>query len=107
MLLRYALANSTPGVNAINDVRTLVNQWIHFRIDVLWKDDTTGYIKTSMKLPGQSTYTLVDNKTNYRSYYASGIAGQQGYIKWGTYNTSQNTTRIAYHDDIRIIKLPL
>jgi hypothetical protein len=107
MRLRFATANNVPGVDIIPDVRSYVNQWIHFRIDVLWKNDTTGYMKTYIKLPGQSAYFMVDNKTNYRSYYASGSAGQHGYIKWGLYVAPENVTRIAYHDDIRIIKLPI
>ncbi|MNI73952.1 hypothetical protein D3C73_1300000 [compost metagenome] len=60
-----------------------------------------------MKLPGESDYTLKDNKTNYLTYNSSGASGQIGYIKWGLYIVPANSTRIAYHDDIRIIKLPL
>ncbi|WP_017259835.1 heparin lyase I family protein [Pedobacter arcticus] len=107
MLLRFSVANKKPNVTVIEDVRSYVNKWIHFRIDVLWKDDNTGYMKTYMKLPEQLDYVLVDDKTNYHSYYASGNSGQHGYIKWGLYITPKNITRIAYHDDIRIIKLPL
>ena len=107
MRLRFAIANNVPNTIIIPDVRSYVNKWIHFRIDVLWKNDNTGYMKTYMKLPSQRDYTLVDNKTNYHSYYASGSSGQHGYIKWGLYVTPKDVTRIIYHDDIRIIKLPL
>jgi hypothetical protein len=107
MRLRFATANTVPMVDIIPDLRPYVNKWIHFRIDVLWKNDATGYIKTSLKLPGQSTYEMIDHKTNYHTYYASDKPGQHGYIKWGLYVAPEHSTRVAYHDDIRIIKLPL
>jgi hypothetical protein len=92
---------------SVNDILTnfqpYVNQWIQFRIDVLWANTATGYMNTYMKLPGQSDYVLVDQKTNYLTYTGTGT--EFGYIKWGLYVAPPNTTRIAYHDDIRIISL--
>jgi hypothetical protein len=107
MRLRFATENSVPMVDIIPDVRPYVNKWIHMRIDVLWKNDATGYIKTYLKLPDQTTYVLVDHKANYQTYISSGKPGQHGYIKWGLYVAPEHSTRVAYHDDIRIIKLPL
>lgn len=103
--LRFASANNVPTVDILADVRPYVNQWIHFRVDVKWANTATGYMKTYMKLPGQNDYALVDNKTNYLTYNDNNTAGQHGYIKWGLYIAPANITRIAYHDDIRIINL--
>ncbi|WP_316823839.1 heparin lyase I family protein [Pedobacter miscanthi] len=105
MRLRYEGSSSIKDI--IPDLRLYVNQWMHFRVDVLWKDDATGYMRTYMKLPGQSAYVLVDEKTNYRTFAGDVKVGNLGYIKWGVYGTQTGLTRIAYHDDIRIIKLPL
>lgn len=105
MRLRYEGSSSIK--NIIPDLRPYVNQWMHFRVDVLWADGPTGYMRTYMKLPGQNDYTLVDEKTNYRTFAGNVNIGNIGYIKWGVYGTQAGLTRIAYHDNIRIIKLPL
>ncbi|WP_412850769.1 heparin lyase I family protein [Chryseobacterium sp. PMSZPI] len=105
MRLRFALDNDVPPVDIISDIRPYINQWIHFRIDVKWADTATGYMKTYMKLPDQNNYVLVDDKTNYITFNKGAVGGDHGYIKWGIYVTPPNTTRIAYHDDIKIIYL--
>lgn len=105
--LRYALSTGFGTKDILADVRPYVNQWIHFRIDVLWSDGNTGYMKTYMKLPGQSDYVKVDERLNYKTFDGNVSIGNVGYIKWGLYASNQGLTRIAYHDDIRIIKLPL
>lgn len=105
MRLRYEGSSSIKDI--ITNFKPYVNQWMDFRIDVLWKDDNTGYMRTYMKLPGQSNYTLVDEKTNYRTFAGDVSLGNIGYIKWGLYVTQEDLTRIAYHDNIRIVKLPL
>lgn len=105
MRLRYEGSSSIK--NIIPDLRPYVNQWMHFRVDVLWADGPTGYMRTYMKLLGQNDYTLVDEKTNYRTFAGNVNIGNIGYIKWGVYGTQTGLTRIAYHDNIRIIKLPL
>lgn len=105
MRLRYE--GSTSIKDIIPDLRPYVNQWLDFRVDVLWADGPTGYMRTYMKLPGQSDYVLVDEKTNYRTFAGNVSIGNLGYIKWGVYGTQEGLTRIAYHDNIRIIKLPL
>lgn len=105
MRLRYEASSSIKDI--IPDLRLYVNQWMHFRVDVLWADGPTGYMRTYMKLPGQSDYVLVDEKTNYRTFAGDVTIGNLGYIKWGVYGTQTGLTRIAYHDNIRIIKLPL
>jgi hypothetical protein len=61
-------------------------------------------MKTYMKLPGQGSYALVDEKTNYRTYPGDGLGGQHGY-KMGIYVTPPDLTRVAYHDDIKVIYL--
>ena len=105
MRLRYE--GSTSIKDIITDLRPYVNQWLNFRVDVQWADNNTGYMKTYMKLPGQSSYILVDEKTNYTTFAGNVSIGNVGYIKWGVYVTQAPLTRIAYHDNIRIIKLPL
>ncbi|WP_231424871.1 MULTISPECIES: heparin lyase I family protein [Pedobacter] len=105
MRLRYE--GSTSIKDIITDLRPYVNQWLNFRVDVLWADNNTGYMKTYMKLPGQSSYILVDEKINYSTFAGNVSIGNVGYIKWGAYVTQAPLTRIAYHDNIRIIKLPL
>ncbi|NQX38791.1 Polysaccharide lyase [Pedobacter steynii] len=105
MRLRYEGSSSIKDI--IPNLQLYVNQWMHFRVDVLWADSATGYMRTYMKLPGQSNYVLVDEKTNYRTFAGNVAVGNLGYIKWGVYGTQEGLTRIAYHDNIRIIKLPL
>ncbi|RQO69401.1 hypothetical protein DBR43_15050 [Pedobacter sp. KBW06] len=105
MRLRYTGSSSIKDI--IPNLQLYKNQWMHFRVDVLWADNATGYMKTYMKLPGQSSYVLVDEKNNYRTFDGNVAVGNKGYIKWGVYVTQEGLTRIAYHDNIRIIKLPL
>lgn len=64
-------------------------------------------MRAYMKRPTQSNYTLVNEKTNYRTFAGDVNVGNVGYIKWGAYVTQTGLTRIVYHDNIRIIKLPL
>jgi len=87
------------------DLHPYVNQWIQFRIDVLWTTSATGYMITYMKLPGQANFQEVDRKTNYATFTGDVSAGNLGYIKWGLYVVPTNSTRTVYHDDIRIINL--
>ncbi|WP_017259818.1 heparin lyase I family protein [Pedobacter arcticus] len=103
----------------LDDFTPYINKWIHFRIDVEWATKNNGYLKIYIKPEGASTFNLVLNKTNYATYTGTPAAlpGQHGYIKWGVYRevghdnngnviTSDNVlTRIAYHDNIRIIRL--
>lgn len=105
IVLRFDQTNNQPNVTILPGAQQYVNQWLHFRVDVLWSQTATGYMKTYMKLPGESSYTLKDSKTNYKTYTANALNGQHGYIKWGLYIIPTNTTRVVYHDDIRIIGL--
>lgn len=105
--------------NLITDYRPYINQWIKFRIEVKWAMDNTGYMKIYTKLPNQSDYNLVLERKKIVTFTGNPAIGNVGYLKWGVYReagkdangnavTSDNIlTRIAYHDDIRIIKLPL
>lgn len=117
MTKRNAIAFRAPNNNyqktVIADFRNYINQWIDFRIDVLWQDGPTGYYKVSYRLPGQTDYTLVVNETNFHTFLPDNPAATSGYLKWGLYRPGQSLanndvpTRIIYHDDIRVIKLPL
>tara|TARA_R110001592_G_scaffold363328_1_gene684161 strand:+ start:29897 stop:30958 length:1062 start_codon:yes stop_codon:yes gene_type:complete len=95
----------------IKDIRPYINQWIDFRIDVLWTKNSTGYIKYYIRFPGDELYTLVRSVENVITYYGTAAGGQRGYFKWGVYreaNSSSTDTpvsRIAYHDNIKLFKL--
>lgn len=109
--------NTTNQDELIADFTPYVNKWIHFRIDVKWASDNTGYLKIYVKPEGTTGYTQVLNRANYATYTGTGLSGQHGYIKWGVYReagydtngnvitTDNALTRIAYHDNIKIIKL--
>lgn len=102
--LRYNdAASGVTTKDILADLRPYVNQWIHFRIDVKWSLDATGYMKTYMKLPGQADFEMADEKLNYITFPGSG--NNIGYIKWGVYVVPPDITRVVYHDDIRIIEL--
>ncbi|MCH5719309.1 heparin lyase I family protein [Niabella hibiscisoli] len=103
--LRLRYVNSSKVYNFLADVRPYYNQWIHFRIDAKWTLDATGYIKTYMKLPGQSDFTMVDDSTNYNTFAGDPGIGNIGYIKWGLYGLQEGLTHTIYHDDIRIFEL--
>jgi len=66
-----------------------------------------------MRLPGEVNYTLIWQANNFHTYLPDNPNSTNGYSKWGLYRPDQDldngdvTTRIIYHDDIRIIKLPL
>lgn len=104
--IRLRMPDYPSGIltaDILPDFRPYVNQWMHFRVDVSWDSTAAGYMKVYMKLPGQSDYVLKYERLNYINYPAPPDA--HGYIKWGLYITPPNITRIAYHDDIRIINL--
>jgi len=102
----------------ITDFRPQINKWIDFRIDVKWTLDNTGYFKIYTKYQGEQDFTLRLQNLNARTFTGTQLAnGQKGYIKWGVYREAGEDsngnvilndnvlTRIAYHDNIRIIKL--
>lgn len=103
-----AAGNTAPQDVLVADFLPYVNQWIDFRIDVLFADTETGCMAMYVRLPGESDYTLALRKDNYRTY--PGTSKNVGYVKWGVYREAKDTsndapvTRIAYHDDIRIIR---
>lgn len=116
IVVRY---DASGNAVLINDFRPQINKWIDFRIDVKWTLDNTGYFKIYSKNEGEQNFTLRFENLNARTFTGTQLAnGQKGYIKWGVYReagtdannnliTSDNVmTRIAYHDNIRIIKLP-
>jgi hypothetical protein len=86
---------------------------------VKWTLDNTGYFKIYTRYSGEENYALRLENLNARTFTGTQLAnGQKGYIKWGVYReagkdingnviTNDNVlTRVAYHDNIRIIKLP-
>ncbi|QJB32169.1 heparin lyase I family protein [Chitinophaga oryzae] len=93
--------------NLVADYTGYINQWIDFRVDVLWSNSGTGTYSVYTRLPGGS-YTLKAQYSNESTYNSTSA---YGYIKWGLYRADQSTangsvaTRIAYHDNIRIIAL--
>lgn len=95
----------------ITDIRPYVNQWIDFKIDVLWTKGETGYIKYHIRFPGDELYTLVRFVENIITYYGTATQGQRGYFKWGVYREANATStdtpdvRIAYHDNIKLFRL--
>lgn len=104
----------------ISDFRPQINKWIDFRIDVKWTLDNTGYFKIYTRYNDEENYTLRLENLNARTFTGTQLSnGQKGYIKWGVYReagkdingnviTNDNVlTRVAYHDNIRIIKLPV
>ncbi len=102
---------TSPQNILIADIRPYINQWIDFRIDVLWAQNPIGYINYYIRLPNETSYTLVRSVENITTYFGTGTGGQRGYFKWGVYReadpSSTNTpvTRIAYHDNIKLFKL--
>ncbi|HEY9260952.1 heparin lyase I family protein [Chitinophaga sp.] len=117
MTKRNAIAFRAPNndfqTNILADYRPYINQWMDFRIDVLWSDTTAGYYKVSMRLPGQADYSLIWEVHNFQTWKPDNPLAVSGYLKWGLYRPDQSVangdviTRIIYHDDIRIIQLPL
>lgn len=93
--------------NLVADYTSYINQWIDFRVDVLWSNNGTGTYSVYTRLPGGS-YTLKAQYSNESTYNSPSA---YGYVKWGLYRADQSTangsvaTRIAYHDNIRIIAL--
>lgn len=98
---------ATAQDNLVSDYTSYINQWIDFRVDVSWSNSGTGTYNVYTRLPGGS-YTLKAQYTNESNYSSTSA---YGYIKWGLYRADQSTangsvaTRIAYHDNIRIIAL--
>lgn len=112
--------DATGNATLIPDFRPQVNKWVHFRIDVKWTLDNTGYFKIYSRYANEQDYTLRFQNLNARTFTGNQLdKGQKGYIKWGVYReagkdangqviSSDNVlTRIAYHDNIRIIALPI
>lgn len=112
--------DATGNATLISDFRPQVNKWIHFRIDVKWTLDNTGYFKIYSRYANEQDYTLRFQNLTARTFTGNQLNnGQKGYLKWGVYReagkdangnviSSDNVlTRIAYHDNIRIIALPI
>ncbi|MET8972223.1 heparin lyase I family protein [Streptomyces hydrogenans] len=114
MTKRNSIAFRSPilglQVNVVDDFRPHIDQWMHFRVDVGWTDDSTGYYKVSSKLPGETQYTLRKTYENVKTFHPVNPA-DFGYLKWGLYRPGQSLekgdvpTRIVQHDDIRVLDL--
>ncbi|MFD8643968.1 heparin lyase I family protein [Streptomyces zaomyceticus] len=114
MTKRNSIAFRSPilglQVDVVDDVRPHIDKWMHFRVDVRWTDDSTGYYKVSGKMPGETEYTLRKTYENVRTFHPVNPA-DFGYLKWGLYRPGQSLekgdvpTRVIQHDDIRVLDL--
>ena len=114
MTKRNSIAFRSPTLNlqatVVGDFRPHLGQWMRFRVDVKWTDDTTGYYKVSTRMPGESDFTPRQTYENVQTFHPVNPA-DFGYLKWGLYRPGQTIekgdvpTRIVYHDDIRVLDL--
>lgn len=109
----FRMPNNNLQQTIIADFRAFINQWIDFRVDVKWEEQPTGYYKVYCKKPGDNDYTLIWQVDHFPTFMPDNPNAVSGYNKWGLYRVDQSLsngdvpTRIIYHDNIRIIKLPL
>ncbi|MFE5794276.1 heparin lyase I family protein [Streptomyces sp. NPDC056503] len=114
MTKRNGIAFRSPTLDlqstVVDDFRPHVDRWMHFRVDVSWTDDDTGYYRISTRLPGASQFTLRQAYENVRTFHPVNPA-EFGYLKWGLYRPGQSLekgdvpTRTVHHDDIRVLDL--
>ncbi|MGW6540464.1 heparin lyase I family protein [Streptomyces sp. NPDC055051] len=114
MTKRNSIAFRSPilglQVDVVDDFRPHIDQWMHFRVDVRWAGDDTGYYKVSGKVPGETQYTLRRTYENVKTFHPVNPA-DFGYLKWGLYRPGQSLekgdvpTRVIQHDDIRVLDL--
>lgn len=111
--IAFRMPNDNLQITVLQDYRPNINQWIDFRIDMLWANTPTGYYKVYMKLAGQSEYALIWQINNFQTFKPDNPDAKLGYLKWGLYRpgstlaNNEVPTRIIWHDDIKIYKLPL
>lgn len=115
MTKRNQIAFRSPTLDlqqaAVPDYRPHIGEWMHFRVDVRWTEDQTGYYRVWTKLAGETDYTLAVDLQNVQTWHPVNPA-EHGYLKWGLYRAATSLedgdvpTRIIYHDDIRISELP-
>ncbi len=109
--IAFRMPNNNLQISIVPDLRPYINQWMDFRVEVLWKNDPSGYYKVYSKLPGQTNYTLIWQVSNFHTYLPDNPDAVHGYNKWGLYRPGQSIangdvpTRIIYHDNIKIVKL--
>ncbi|MFH6969781.1 heparin lyase I family protein [Flavobacterium sp. FlaQc-28] len=112
--ITFRIPNDNIEPSIIGDFRLYINQWIDFRVDAKMTTDATGYYKVYYRLPGQTEYTLAWQVSNFRTFNQDvPETNPSGYLKWGLYRPGQSittdppnvTTRIIYHDDIKIFEL--
>ncbi|WP_328907109.1 polysaccharide lyase [Streptomyces sp. NBC_00234] len=114
MTKRNSIAFRSPTLDlqagVVDDFRPYLGEWMHFRVDVGWTDDSTGYYRISTRLPGATQFTLRQTYENVRTFHPENPT-DFGYLKWGLYRPSQSLgngdvpTRVVLHDDIRILDL--
>lgn len=114
MTKRNSIAFRSPTLDlqatVVADFRSHIGKWMHFRVDVKWTDDSTGYYKVSTRMPGEPEFTLRQTYENVRTFHPENPA-DFGYLKWGLYRPGQTLdkgdvpTRIVHHDDIRVLDL--
>lgn len=111
--IAFRMPNDNLQINIVNDYRPHINKWIDFRIDMLWANTATGYYKVYVKLPGETEYQKMYEVTNFKTFNPDNPEAKLGYLKWGLYRPASSTanndvpTRIIWHDDIKVYKLPL
>ena len=115
MTKRNAIAFRDPNANLqtniVADYRPYINQWMDFRVDVLWANTATGYMKVYSKLPGQTDYTLIWQISNFQTWNPDNPNAVTGYMKWGLYRPDESVangdvlTRVIYHDSIKIYNI--
>lgn len=114
MTKRNGIAFRSPTLglqaNVVDDFRPHIGEWMHFRVDVSWTDDATGYYEVSTRMPGEAGFTLRRTYENVKTFHPVNPA-DFGYLKWGLYRPGQSPekgdvpTRVVHHDDIRILDL--
>ncbi|MFE2555901.1 heparin lyase I family protein [Streptomyces sp. NPDC059352] len=114
MAKRNSMAFRSPTLDlqstVVADFRPYVDQWMRFRVDVKWTEDSTGYYRISTRMPGEAEFTLRQTYENVRTFHPVNPA-EFAYLKWGLYRPGETLekgdvpTRVVHHDDIRIVDL--
>lgn len=109
--IAFRAPNAPLQQTIIPDYRSYINQWMNFRVDVLWANTATGYVKIYAKLPGDTDYSLKWQISNFQTWNPDNPNATTGYMKWGLYRPGESLangdvqTRIIYHDNIRIYQI--
>lgn len=105
LVLRYGASNQAT---LVSDIRAYDNQWIDLKFDVLWSTQTDGFIKASVRLPGETAFQQALDASGLATFRAT-PAGSFVYLKWGLYRPdsvagTDTAERVVLHDNIRVAK---